>query len=63
MNPSNSEPHNSEPRCPDCGGLEMEYRWKHRLWDEKVCAPQTCSNWRVIGMSRGGSPILRVVEG
>lgn len=50
------------PRCADCGGLELAFRHEHGLWNEKACKPGTCSDWRVVGKSKNGGPLLSVVQ-
>lgn len=48
--------------CVVCGRPTLEDRWERQAWDEEPCKPGNCSVWKLVGKSRGGSPILRLVE-
>lgn len=52
----------SEPRCPDCHGLDLSYRAEHKLWHEPVCCPATCKRWKLVAKANDG-PLLQLVEG
>lgn len=47
-------------RCPVCGRLSLEVA---RLHGEEPCKPSNCTAWKVVGKSKNGGPLLRLVEG
>lgn len=55
---------NPEPeRCPLCHKVSLEWKWENRS-DEEPCSPiRSPECWRVIGKSKNGGPLLRIVDG
>lgn len=46
-------------RCPSCGLMDFDAAWAA---GEKPCSPLRCDAWKVIGKSKNGGPLLRLVS-